>query len=111
MPSEPTNQRRHPPQPQNTTAIPTKFILDVSNNHESCYFQTHKRKYSSIPGSPSGVVDAYFSNSDNSNNSWAIASSVTSSPEAPFKKNRAQEQQMRLPPVNRVSVSVLSNPH
>ncbi|KAL9999116.1 putative cyclin domain-containing protein [Helianthus debilis subsp. tardiflorus] len=88
----------------------SKFISDVSNTHGSCYFQTHKRKYSSIPGSPSGVVDAYFS-SDNSNNSWAIASSVTSSPEAPFKKIRAQEQQMRLPPVNRVSISVLSNPH
>ncbi|KAD4888201.1 hypothetical protein R6Q59_034714 [Mikania micrantha] len=88
----------------------SKFIMDVSNNHGSCYIQTHKRKYSSVPGSPSGVVDAYFS-SDNSNNSWAIASSVTSSPEAPFKKNRAQEQQMRLNPVNRVSISVLSNPH
>ncbi|KAI3726316.1 hypothetical protein L1987_66113 [Smallanthus sonchifolius] len=88
----------------------SKFIMDVSNNHGSCYFQTHKRKYSSVPGSPSGVVDAYFS-SDNSNNSWAIASSVTSSPEAQFKKSRAQEQQMRLTPVNRVSISVLSNPH
>ncbi|KAK1433106.1 hypothetical protein QVD17_10012 [Tagetes erecta] len=75
----------------------SKFIMDVSNNHGSCYFQTHKRKHSSVPGSPSGVVDAYFS-SDNSNNSWAIASSVTSSPEAPFKKNRTQEQQMRSKP-------------
>ncbi|KAI7730928.1 hypothetical protein M8C21_032485, partial [Ambrosia artemisiifolia] len=87
----------------------SKFIMDVSNNHGSCYFQSHKRKYSSVPGSPSGVVDAYFS-SDNSNNSWAIASSVTSSPETQLKKNRAQEQQMRLTPVKRVSISVLSNP-
>lgn len=88
----------------------SKFITDVSNNYVSSYSQTHKRKYSSVPGSPSGVVDAYFS-SDNSNNSWAYASSVSSSPEAPFKKNRTQEQQMRLTPVNRVSISVLSNPH
>lgn len=86
----------------------SKFIMDVSKYHGSNYFPTHKRRYSSVPGSPSGVVDAYFS-SDNSNNSWAIASSVTSSPEPPFKKNRAQEQQMRLTPVNRVSISVLSS--
>ncbi|GJX45161.1 cyclin, C-terminal domain-containing protein [Tanacetum coccineum] len=86
----------------------SKFIMDVSNHHGSNYFPTHKRRYSSVPGSPSGVVDAYFS-SDNSNNSWAIASSVTSSPEPPFKKNRAQEQQMRLTPMNRVSISVLSS--
>nr|XP_043616507.1 cyclin-D3-3 [Erigeron canadensis] len=91
-------------------AVCSKFITDVSHNHGSCYFPTHKRRYSSVPGSPSGVVDAYFS-SDNSNNSWAIASSVSSSPEPPFKKNRALEQQMRLTPANRVSISVLSNPH
>ncbi|KAI3760947.1 hypothetical protein L1987_51351 [Smallanthus sonchifolius] len=88
----------------------SKFIMDVSNNQECCYFQTRKRKYSSVPGSPSGVVEAYFS-SDNSNNLWAYASSVSSSPEVQFKKNRAQEQQMRLTPVNRVSITVLSNPH
>ncbi|GJT97177.1 proteasome component domain-containing protein [Tanacetum coccineum] len=69
----------------------SKFIMDVSNNHGS----THKRRYSSVQGSPSSVVDVYFS-SDNSNNSWAFASSVASSPEPPFKKNRAQKQQMRL---------------
>ncbi|GJW61791.1 hypothetical protein Tco_0111126 [Tanacetum coccineum] len=68
----------------------SKFIMDVSNHHRS----THKRRYSSVPGSPSSVVDAYFS-SDNSNNSWAFASSVVSSPEPPFKKNRAQKHQMR----------------
>ncbi|KAK9054114.1 hypothetical protein SSX86_025191 [Deinandra increscens subsp. villosa] len=88
----------------------SKFIMDVSINHGSCYFQIRKRKYSSVPGSPSGVVDAYFS-SDNSNNSWAIASSVSSSPEVQFKKNRTQEQQMRLTPVNRMPITVLSNPH
>lgn len=91
----------------------SKFITEVSissNNHGTIFSQTHKRKYSSVPGSPSGVFDAYFS-SDNSNNSWMIGSSVSSSPEAPLKKNRVQEQQMRLTPVNRVSISVLSNNH
>ncbi|KAL4582223.1 hypothetical protein LXL04_006767 [Taraxacum kok-saghyz] len=92
----------------------SKFVMEVSisNNHGTIYSQTqtHKRKHSSVPGSPSGVFDAYFS-SDNSNNSWAIGSSVSSSPEAPLKKNRAQEQQMRLTPVNRVSISVLGNHH
>nr|GEU53077.1 cyclin, C-terminal domain-containing protein [Tanacetum cinerariifolium] len=68
----------------------SKFIMDVSNHHGSNYFLINKRRYSSVPGSPSGVVDAYFS-SDNSSNSWAFASSVTSSTEPPFKKNRVQE--------------------
>ncbi|GJX29061.1 hypothetical protein Tco_0237140 [Tanacetum coccineum] len=67
----------------------SKFIMDVSNHHGSNYSSTNKRRYSSVPGSPSGVVDAYFS-SENSSNSWAFASSVTSSPEPPFKKNRAR---------------------
>ncbi|XP_076956150.1 cyclin-D3-3-like [Bidens hawaiensis] len=83
----------------------SNFIMDVSNNNVTGYFQTRKRKYS-VPGSPSGVVDAYFS-SDNSNNSWANASSVTSSTEVHFKKNRTQEQQMRLTPVNRAPIDNL----
>ncbi|GJW37054.1 cyclin, C-terminal domain-containing protein [Tanacetum coccineum] len=82
----------------------SKIIMDVLNHHGS----THKRRYSSVPGSPSSVVNAYFS-SDNSKNSWTFASSITSSPEPPLKKNRAQKQQMRLTPVNRVSISVLSS--
>lgn len=90
----------------------SKFIMEVSISytHGTIYTKTHKRKHSSVPGSPSGVFDAYFS-SDNSNNSWAMTSSVTSSPEAPLKKNRVQEQQMRLTPVNRVSISVHGNHH
>ncbi|GJZ36362.1 hypothetical protein Tco_0582553 [Tanacetum coccineum] len=82
----------------------SKFIMDVSNHHGS----THKRRYSSVPRSLSSVVDAYFS-SDNSNNSWEFASFVASSPEPPFKKYKAQKQQMRLTLVNRVSISVLSS--
>ncbi|GKE59724.1 cyclin, C-terminal domain-containing protein [Tanacetum coccineum] len=46
----------------------SKFIMDVSNHHGSNYSSTNKRRYSSVPGSPSGVVDAYFS-SENSSNS------------------------------------------
>ncbi|KAI3665686.1 hypothetical protein L6452_44316 [Arctium lappa] len=83
----------------------SKFILEVSDNHGS------KRKYHFAPGSPNGVIDSYFS-SDNSCDSWAVASSsVSSSPEPVFKKIRAQEQQMRLGPVCRVSISTLNNAH
>ncbi|KVI02706.1 cyclin-D3-3-like [Cynara cardunculus var. scolymus] len=84
----------------------SKFILEVSDNHGT------KRKYHFAPGSPSGVIDSYFS-SDNSSDSWAVASSsVSSSPEKPlFKKIRAQEQQMRLGPVCRVSIRTLNNAH
>ncbi|GFP78940.1 cyclin-d3-1 [Phtheirospermum japonicum] len=37
-----------------------------------------KRKHAPTPGSPSGVIDAYFS-SDSSNDSWAVGSSSSSS--------------------------------
>ncbi|XP_073125367.1 cyclin-D3-2-like [Henckelia pumila] len=67
-----------------------KEILD-GHVHKLC----HKRKHESVPSSPSGVVDAYFS-SDSSNDSWAIASSASSSPKPLFKRSRAQDQHMRL---------------
>lgn len=50
--------------------------------------QSKKRKFGSIPGSPNGVIDVSFS-SDSSNDSWAVAPSVSSSPEPLPKKNRA----------------------
>ncbi|KAJ4701699.1 Cyclin D3 [Melia azedarach] len=53
--------------------------------------QSNKRKFGSIPGSPSGVMDVSFS-SDNSNDSWSVASSVSSSPEPLSKKSRPQDQ-------------------
>ncbi|KAL3628012.1 hypothetical protein CASFOL_028114 [Castilleja foliolosa] len=59
-----------------------KLIVEaVTNDHsrKSC----HKRKYSSIPNSPSGVIDAYFS-SDSSIDSWAVVS-----PETFFKRSKA----------------------
>ncbi|KAF3446611.1 hypothetical protein FNV43_RR11791 [Rhamnella rubrinervis] len=53
--------------------------------------QSNKRKFGSMPGSPNGVMDVSFS-SDSSNDSWALASSVSSSPEPLYKKSRAQDQ-------------------
>ncbi|KAK4417521.1 Cyclin-D3-3 [Sesamum alatum] len=63
-----------------------KLILEAMDDlgRNSC----HKRKHESVPSSPSGVIDAYFS-SDNSVDSWAVASSVSSSPEPLFKRSRA----------------------
>ncbi|XVF39874.1 hypothetical protein PTKIN_Ptkin01aG0067900 [Pterospermum kingtungense] len=53
--------------------------------------ESNKRRFSSIPGSPNGVMDVCFS-SDSSNDSWAVASSVSSSPEPVSKKKRSSEQ-------------------
>ncbi|CAL5204700.1 unnamed protein product [Lathyrus oleraceus] len=52
----------------------------------------NKRKFGSIPSSPNGVMDVSFS-SENSNDSWAIATvSVSSSPEPLSKKTKTQQQ-------------------
>ncbi|KAJ7958200.1 Cyclin d3 [Quillaja saponaria] len=69
----------------------SRLILKVASGwHHSK--QSHKRKYiGSIPGSPNGVMDVSFS-SESSNDSWAGASSVSSSPEPLTKKSRAQHQ-------------------
>lgn len=53
--------------------------------------RSSKRKFGSVPGSPDGVVDVCFS-SDSSNDSWAVAESVSSSPEPLLKKSRAEDQ-------------------
>ncbi|MBA0717367.1 hypothetical protein Golax_005195 [Gossypium laxum] len=71
--------------------------------------QGHKRKYKSIPSSPNGVIDASFS-CDSSDDSWAVTSLVSSSPQPLFKRSRAEDQQMRLPSLNRMFVDVLSSP-
>ncbi|KAK4488411.1 hypothetical protein RD792_004174 [Penstemon davidsonii] len=63
-----------------------KLVVEVIEDKRRKLF--HKRKYESIPNSPSGVIDAYFS-SDSSNDSWAVMSSVTSSPEPFFKRSKA----------------------
>ncbi|KAJ0086237.1 hypothetical protein Patl1_08894 [Pistacia atlantica] len=53
--------------------------------------RSNKRKFGSIPGSPNGVMEVSFS-SDSSNDSWAVALSVSSSPEPLSKKIRAEDQ-------------------
>ncbi|KAL6211744.1 hypothetical protein ACLB2K_016967 [Fragaria x ananassa] len=63
------------------------LILEMSNY--GCKNNPLIRKHEQIPGSPSGVIDAYFS-SESSNDSWAAASSVSSSPEPQFKKIKAE---------------------
>ncbi|MFS8016952.1 putative cyclin domain-containing protein [Helianthus anomalus] len=70
-----------------------KFILEVSDNHGSNHFVSQKRKYQFAPASPNGVIDSYFC-SDNSNDSWAVASTspVSSSPEPLWKKIRARDE-------------------
>ncbi|KAL6530123.1 hypothetical protein OROMI_028768 [Orobanche minor] len=77
-----------------------KLIVDAMDDpsRTTC----HKRRHSSIPSSPSGVIDAYFS-SDSSVESWAVGSSVSSSPEPLFKRSRGGDQHMRLAPLSSVS--------
>ncbi|KAG2719776.1 hypothetical protein I3843_02G002300 [Carya illinoinensis] len=75
-----------------------KLIQEISESHGHNHNRSNKRKHLSAPGSPNGVIDASFS-CDSSNDSWAVASS---SPEPSFKRSRAQDQQMRLPSLNRV---------
>ncbi|KAE8682775.1 Cyclin-D3-1 [Hibiscus syriacus] len=55
--------------------------------------QSNKRRSRSIPGSPNGVMDVSFS-PDSSNDSWAVTSSVSSSPEHQSKKSRIQQEQL-----------------
>ncbi|PRQ27767.1 putative cyclin D [Rosa chinensis] len=67
----------------------SKLIMELSSS-----WSRNKRKFGySIPGSPNGVIDISFS-SDSSNDSWAVASSVSSSPEPLSKKSRALEKQL-----------------
>ncbi|XP_050208193.1 cyclin-D3-3 isoform X2 [Mercurialis annua] len=82
-----------------------KLILELPGNEIPSY----KRKYPSAPGSPNGVIDAYFS-CDSSNDSWNVSSSVSSSPLPQFKRSRIQDQQMRLPSLHRTFVDVLTSP-
>lgn len=108
-----------------------QLITELSSTTTTGFFfngqqtsPSHKRKYDQIPNSPSGVIDAYFSCSDSSNDSWAVVgSAVSSSPDQPLlkkKKNRSsssaqeqqQQQQMLLPlSLSRVFVDVLGSPH
>ncbi|XP_073057927.1 cyclin-D3-3-like [Primulina eburnea] len=72
-----------------------KLIMEIMDDH--CIKLHSKRKNGSIPNTPTGVVDAYFS-SDSSNDCWAFSSSVSSSPEPLFKRRKAQDQHMKVAP-------------
>ncbi|KAF3435452.1 hypothetical protein FNV43_RR22541 [Rhamnella rubrinervis] len=78
---------------------------------------SQKRKHEEIPGSPSGVIDAVFSadrNNGSSNDLWSVGSSssvYSSCPEPLLKKSRTQDQQqMKLPSLNRVFVDIVGSP-
>ncbi|KAJ1421163.1 Cyclin-like [Sesbania bispinosa] len=86
-----------------------KLILKLVVCHEGIYNLNQKRKRLSEPSSPGGVIDASFS-CDSSNDSWTMASPFSLPPEPLLKRRRAQDQQMRLPLVNRVSIDVLNSP-
>jgi cyclin D3, plant len=86
-----------------------KLMLKLLVCDDGIYSLHQKRKRVSEPGSPGGVIDASFS-CDSSNDSWTAASSVSLSLQPMFKRSRAQDQQMRLPSVNRVSIDVLHSP-
>ncbi|XP_060170490.1 cyclin-D3-3-like [Lycium barbarum] len=61
-----------------------KLIQEVASNID---FNSNKRKYGALPGSPIGVMDVSFS-SDSSNDSWAVDASVSYSPEPSSKKTK-----------------------
>ncbi|KAL5723331.1 cyclin protein [Ranunculus cassubicifolius] len=94
------------------SVLATATMLHVINQIETCNpmeYQNHndrKRKYESEPSSPIGVIDASFS-CDSSNDSWAVSSSVSSSPKCMFKKSRLQELQLPLPSFNHAALDVL----
>lgn len=68
----------------------SKLVLELWSGYEQGK-QCMKRKFGSVPGSPNGVIDMSFS-CDSSNDSWAVAASVSSSPEPLSKKSRTEEQ-------------------
>lgn len=85
------------------------LILELmgTSGYNTC--QSLKRKHQSVPSSPSGVIDAYFS-CDSSNDTWSAASSISSSPEPQYKRIKTQDQTMTLAPLSSVSVVVGSSP-
>ncbi|KAM3199908.1 cyclin-D3-3 [Capsicum annuum] len=66
-----------------------KLVQEAASNID---FNSNKRKIAASPGSPIGVMDVSFS-SDSSNDSWAVAASVSSSPEPSSKKIRTNEKE------------------
>ncbi|CAI9765585.1 unnamed protein product [Fraxinus pennsylvanica] len=75
-----------------------------------------KRRFREVPSSPNGVMDALSFSSDSSNDSWGVASCISSSSPSSahqplLKKRRVQEQQMKLPSLSRVFVDAVGSPH
>lgn len=66
-----------------------RLIQEVACNID--FHHSNKRKFGTLPGSPTGVMDVSFS-SDYSNDSWSVATSVTSSPEPLCKKTRESRE-------------------
>ncbi|KZV24963.1 hypothetical protein F511_01933 [Dorcoceras hygrometricum] len=85
-----------------------KLILKLMDDHNSRPY--HKRKHNSIPSSPSGVIDSYFS-SDSSIDSWSFVLSGSSSPEPLFKRSRNLDQHKIVAPCSNMPVGVTSLPH
>ena len=71
-----------------------KLILEIMDDQGNKHYQNGKRKHQPIPGSPNGVVDAYFS-CDSSNDSWDVVLSASPSKQM-FKRSRVQDKLMML---------------
>ncbi|XVF64120.1 hypothetical protein PTKIN_Ptkin09bG0141800 [Pterospermum kingtungense] len=88
-----------------------KLMIEMATRIEG--HQSNKRRFSSIPGSPNGVIDVSFS-SDSSNDSWTVASSssssVSSSPEPPRSKKSKTEQDQLLERLSHAPSDFLSIP-
>ncbi|XP_052195177.1 cyclin-D3-3-like [Diospyros lotus] len=82
-----------------------KLLLELPGNHGQMHCPPHKRECQSIPGSPSGVIDAYLS-CHSSNDSWVFLCSS----EPPLKKSRTHDQHMGLAPISQMSVGLVSSP-
>ncbi|XP_054798829.1 cyclin-D3-1-like isoform X2 [Prosopis cineraria] len=80
-----------------------KLVLEFTTEYQ--VKQSNKRTFGSVPGSPNGVMDASFS-CDSSNDSWAVAASVSSSPEPLSKKARTQDQLLLNHPTNSEFLSI-----
>ncbi|KAL8141122.1 hypothetical protein V2J09_007143 [Rumex salicifolius] len=85
-----------------------KLILELQLGGK-ILLPSNKRKLISIPGSPNGVIDASLG-SDNSNESWAVASIWSASSSEPMTKKMRVDQERQLERLNHPSVNSLSIP-
>ncbi|GMJ02591.1 CYCLIN D3;2 [Hibiscus trionum] len=85
-----------------------KLIVELANTRVQGN-RSNKRGFRSVPGSPNGVMDLFFS-SDRSNDSWTVSSTVFSSPEPVSKKIKSQQEQF-LERLGHAPSDFLSIPH